>query len=147
MFKKIAALLAFLRGDDSPSFNEAELKLLSFLREALPEEEKATLAAQISAVRLVQRQNLGRIHVVYYRKPESTPLFPYPGYEHCLAKVSYKSNGKTKTTALVLHDGRLMTFERNVPLNVSDIESLVKVVLHPDGFKSVTDEIDAEEHG
>jgi hypothetical protein len=40
-----------------------------------------------------------------------------------------------------------MTFERDVPQATSEIESLVKVTLHPSGHKSVIEELDAEEHG
>ena len=40
-----------------------------------------------------------------------------------------------------------MTFERNVPKTLSDIETLSSVALHPSGFKSVAPEIDAQEHG
>jgi len=85
--------------------------------------------------------------VAYYDERSNFPKLPYDAYEYCLANVSYQSQGKTKTTSLVLHNGHLMSIERNVPQNISDIESLVKVVLHPKGFKSVTKELDEEEHG
>jgi hypothetical protein len=143
MFNKI---LAFLRGG-TRGFNDAERKLLSFVLNVLPERDKSVLSTQLSSVSLVQRQHPGRLVVAYYRKPNRVPQLPYPGYEYCLANVSYKSGGKTKTTTLTLHDGRLMTFERDVPQATSEIESLVKVTLHPSGHKSVIEELDAEEHG
>lgn len=142
MFKEI---LAFFRGGTS-SFNDAEKKLLSFVLEALPENDRAVLSTQINSVSLVQRQHPRRLVVAYYKKPETVVQLPYSEYEYCLANITYKARGKAKTTAIVLHNGRLMTFERNVPQVSSDIESLVKVVLHPTNHKSVADEINAEEH-
>lgn len=137
----------FLRGG-SRSFNEAERQILQFTLEALPAKDRETLSKQIAAVTLVQRQHPGRLVVAYYkRNPEKVPLLPYPGVEHCIAKVSYKSNGKTRTTALVLHNGKFMSFERNVPQLPTDIESVVKVALHPEGFASIAEDIEAEEHG
>jgi hypothetical protein len=72
---------------------------------------------------------------------------PYLGYEYRLAKISYKSGGRSKSTSLVLHDGRFMSFERNVPQRLSDMEEPCSVVLHPKGFRSVAPQIDAQEHG
>lgn len=143
MLSKISEfLLGGTRG-----FNEAEKRLLSFLADALPAQDRDILSRQLMAVRKVQRQHPGRLVVAYYKKGGDVPQLPYPGYEHCLANITYKSAGRTKTTSLVLHDGRFMTFERNVPRSLSDIEALGAVVLHPRGFKSVTPEIDAQEHG
>ena len=146
MLKKMFDFFNIALHGGTQSFNDAEIKILSFVLESLPENDKEILAAQIRAVSLVQRQHPGRMVVAYYRKSKNVVQLPYLGYEHCLAKVTYKSSGKAKTTALVLHDGRFMTFERNVPKTISDIESLVRVDLHPDGFSGVAEEIDAEEH-
>ena len=44
-------------------FNAAEARLLSLLSEALPAQERQTLARQLGAVRKVQRQNPGRLVV------------------------------------------------------------------------------------
>lgn len=142
----LTKVIDFFRGG-SRDFNEAEKRIFSFVSDALPPTDKATLQQQIISVRLVQRQHPGRLVVAYYKNPQTVEQLPYPGYQHCLAKVSYRSNGKAKTTYIVLHNGRFMTFERDVPQNPSDIDSLIKVVLHPDDFKDVTAEIDAEEHG
>jgi hypothetical protein len=139
-------VVAFFRGGSS-DFNSAEKRIISFMSEALPAAERDILAKQLTQIRLVQRPSAGRIVVAYYDERSNFPKLPYPGYEHCLANVSYRSKGKTKTTSLVLHDGHLMTIERNVPKEAADIESLVKVVLHPKGFTNVTRELDAEEHG
>ncbi|WP_141758660.1 hypothetical protein [Duganella sp. HH105] len=135
----------FRRG--TTRFNDAENKILAHLLAALPPVECEILRKQLLSLRLVQRPQPGRISIAYFRAPEDLEPLPYPGYEYCLATVSYKSANKTKTTAIVLHDGRLMTFERNVPRELNEIESLGKVVLHPKKFTTVTDEIDTEEHG
>ncbi len=139
-------VIAFLRGGTS-SFNEPELLLLHATLDSLPEEEAEILAKQIEAVSLIQRQHPGRLVVAYYPKRSNVPQLPYLGYEYCISKVTYKSAGKRKTTNLVLHDGRFMTFERNVPLRNEKIESIVQVVPHPGGYKPVAEEIDTEEHG
>jgi hypothetical protein len=139
-------LSGFLFGG-TRGFNAAEARVLSFLSEALPAQERQTLARQLGAVRKVQRQNPGRLVVAYYRKGDDVPRLPYPGYAYCLAHVTYMSRGHPRTTSLVLHDGRFMSFERNVPQQLSDIEAPCSVVLHPKGFESVAAEIDAEEHG
>lgn len=142
----LAKISEFLFGG-TRGFNEAEGRLLSFLVDALPAQDRDILSRQLMAVRKVQRQHPGRLVVAYYKKGDDVPQLPYLGYEHCLANVTYKSGGRTKTTSLVLHNGRFMTFERNVPQRISDIEALGAVVLHPSGFKSVAPEIDAQEHG
>jgi len=142
----LARLSEFLLGG-TRGFNDAERRLLSFVLEALPPQDREILSRQIASVRKVQRQHPGRLVAAYYRKQDDVPRLPYPGYAHCLANVSYKARGRTRTTSLVLHDGRFMTFERNVPQGLVEIESLAKVVLHPAGFRSVASEIDAEEHG
>jgi len=139
-------LFAFFRGG-TRTFNEAEMKIISCVLDVLPETEKLILSNQVASVSLVQRQNQNRMVVAFYPKSKGAPALPYPGYEHCLAKVTYKSKGKKVTTALVLHDGRLMSLERNVPAALKDIESVVGVALHPKGFSTVTTEIDASEHG
>lgn len=138
-------LYAALRGG-TPGFNAAESKVLSFVLGGLAEPDRSILRAQISAVALVQRQHPGRLVVVYYRRPNTVPALPYPEYEHCLAKVKYVSRGRARTTSLVLHDGRFMSFERNVPELESDIESLVAVEMHPEIQPSVAEEIDHAEH-
>jgi len=142
----LTKVLDFFRGG-SRDFNEAEKRLLSFLMDALPANDREVLSRQLGSIRLVQRQHPGRLVVAYYKKQQAVPQLPYPGYEYCLAKVSYKSKGRTKATSLVLHNGRFMSFERNVPENPSDIESLGKVILHPEGYSGVAEEIDTDEHG
>lgn len=139
-------VIAFLRGGSS-EFNEQEMRLLQATVESLPKKEAEILAKQITMVSLVQRQHPGRLVVAYYPKRTNAPQLPYLGYEYCISKVTYNSFGKRKTTDLVLHEGRFMTFERNVPHKEEKIESIVKVVLHPVGYKPVAEEIDAEEHG
>lgn len=121
------------------------LLLESALKE-LPDQEAPVFSKQIASVSLVQRHHPGRLVAAFYPKNKHVPQLPYGGYEYCLAKVSYRVNGKTKTTNLVLHDGRFITFERNVPLKNDNIESITKVVLHPDGYESMAAEIDREEH-
>jgi hypothetical protein len=127
-------------------FNAGEARLLQYLIEALPTGEKEILRSQLDAVSVVRRDQPGRMVIAYYRNPQRVPSLPYPGYEHCLAEVSYTSKGKPRKTALVLHDGRFMSFERNVSTSSEDVGGLVSVVLHPKGFSSVTREIDPEEH-
>jgi len=128
-------------------FNDAEAKLLSLLGDALPARDQEVLSQQINLVRKVQRQHQERLVVVYYRKNVALPKLPYPGDAYCLATITYRSEGRAKKTSLVLHDGRFMTFERNVPRKLSEIGEPISVVLHPNRFKSVAPEIDAEEHG
>jgi hypothetical protein len=138
-------LYAALRGG-TPGFSAAESRVLSFVLEGMAEPDRSTLTAQIGAVALVQRQHPGRLVVAYYRRPNTVPTLPYAGYEYCLAKVKYMSRGRARTTSLVLHDGRFMTFERNVPELERDIESLVAVEMHPGIQPTVADEIDHAEH-
>jgi hypothetical protein len=142
----LGKVLDFFRGG-SRDFNEAEKRIISFLSEALSPEDREILSRQLAKIRLVQRTGAGRMVVAYYDERSDFPKLPYLGYEHCLANVSYKSQGKTKTTSLVLHDGHLMSLERNVPQKIADIDSLVKVALHPSGFTSVTKKLEEEEHG
>lgn len=143
MIKKV---VAFLRGGTA-GFNKPELVLLNAVIDVLPKPDADILKDQIQLVSLVQRHNPGRLAAAYYPKRARIPELPYLGYEYCLANVSYKLNGSTRTTNLVLHDGRFMTFERNVPLKNDRIDSIVKVDLHPGGYKPVAQEIDSEEHG
>jgi hypothetical protein len=142
----LTRLLDFFRAG-SRDFNEAEKRLLSALGDALPAHEKEILLRQLVSVRLVQRQHPGRLVVAYYKNQEAVPQLPYPGIEYCLAKINYRSRGRNTATFLVLHYGRFMSFERNVPQTLADIESLGHAVLHPATYKGVAQEIDAEEHG
>jgi hypothetical protein len=139
------SIRAAIRGG-TPAFNRAEKQLLSHVLGALPEGERHALSAQIDAVSLVQRQHAGRLVVAFYPKSADVVRLPHSGYEHCLANVTYRHKGKRKTTAVVLHDGRLMSLERNVPIAEGDIEPPVAVTLHPRGRSGVASEIDAEEH-
>jgi len=143
MFAKISE---FIFGG-TRGFNDAENRLLASVADSLPAQDRDVLRCQINAVRKVQRQNPGRLVVAYYSERKNVPQLPYPGYEHCLAHVTYKSHGRSKTTSIVLHDGRFMTFERNVPQTLDEIEAVQSVFLHPKGFKGVAQEIDADEHG
>ena len=140
----LAKISEFLLGA-TRGFNEAETRLLSFLMDSLPAQEREILAHQLISVRKIQRPNPGQLVVAYYKSGDEVPRLPYLGYEHCLANITYMSGGRVKTTSLVLHNGRFMTFERNVPQRLSDIETLRSVVLHPKGFESVAPEIDAQE--
>ena len=142
----LAKISEFLFGG-TRGFNDAEARLLSFLMDSLPARDRDILACQLMSVRKVQRQNPGRLVAVYYRNSDEVPQLPYLGYEYCLANITYKSCGRSRTTSIVLHDGRLMTFERHVPTTLSDIETLSSVALHPGGFTTVAPDIDAEEHG
>ena len=142
MFAKISE---FLFGG-TRGFNEAENRLLLFLQEALPASDREILSRQLMSIRKVQRPQPTRMVVAYYKNVADVPQLPYPGYEHCLGNVTYTTLGKSRTTSIVLHDGRFMSFERNIPQRLSDIEALTKVVLHPKGFSSVAGEIDAQEH-
>lgn len=139
-------ILEFLFGG-TRGFNDAEARLLSSLSDVLPARDRYVFSQQLKLVRKVQRQHQARLVAVYYGKSEAIPTLPYPGYEYCLANITYRTEGRTKTTSLVLHDGRFMTFERNVPRKLSEIEGPISVVLHPKGFKSIAPEIDAAEHG
>jgi hypothetical protein len=138
-------LYARFRGGTA-SFNGAEKRILTAVLEQMPEPDRSTLEAQIRVVALVQRQHPGRLVVAYYRHPDRVPPLPYPGYEYCLAKVKFKTGAKARTTALVLHNGRFMSFERNVPRFEDEIESLVGVQMHPGQFRAVADQIDQSEH-
>ncbi len=141
----LGSVRAALRGGTS-SFNPAEKQVLSHVLAAMPEVERSTLRSQIDAVALVQRQHPGRLVVAFYPKTADVASLPYPGYEHCLAKVAYTSRGRKRTTTVVLHNGRLMSLERNVPVVVGDIEPPVSVTLHPGPGSNITSQIDAEEH-
>lgn len=141
----LTRLLDLFRGG-SRDFNEAEKHLLSALADALPANEREILLRQLVSVRLVQRQHPGRLVVAYYKNQQEVPQLPYPGIEYCIAKINYRFSGQTKATYLVLHHGRFMSFERNVPRTIADIESLGKVVMHPPTYKGVAQEIDTEEH-
>lgn len=147
MIRKVLDFLSIVFRGGTSHYNEGEMKLLLYALDALPNNEKEIFRAQINGIRLIQRQHPGRLVVSYYRKPKAIPQLPYLGMQHCLVKITYISKGKRKTTSLVLHDGRFMTFERNVPSKAAEIESLVKVLLHPSGYSSVAEEIDSEEHG
>jgi hypothetical protein len=142
----LAKISEFLFGG-TRGFNQAETRLLSSLLDALPTQDREILARQLTSIRKVQRHNPGQLVAAYYKRGVDVPQLPYSGYEYCLANVTYRSGGRSKTTSLVLHNGRFMTFERNVPRSVSEIEAVDAVVLHPRGFKSVAPEIDAQEHG
>lgn len=142
----IERALAFLRGG-TIGFTKPELLLLDSVIDALPKAESDILSKQVQSVSLVQRHNPGRLVAAYYPKRSYVPLLPYPEYEYCLAKVSYRFNGTTRTTNVVLHNGKFMTFERNVPRKNDHIDAIVKVSLHPTGYEPVAQEIDAEEHG
>lgn len=141
----IERVLAFFRGG-TVGFNKPELLLLNSVIDVLPKAESDILRKQVQSVSLVQRHNPGRLVAAYYPKRSCVPLLPYPGYEYCLAKVSYRFNGITRTTNVVLHDGKFMTFEREVPRKNDHIDEIVNVSLHPFGYKPVAQEIDAEEH-
>jgi hypothetical protein len=136
---------AALRGG-TRSFSPAEEQVLSHVLMALPEGERSTLRSQIGAISLVQRQHPGRLVVAFYPQGIDVATLPYPGYEHCLAKVTYRSHGKKRITAVVLHNGRLMSLELHVPIVEADIEPPVVVTLHPRQGSTVATEIDAEEH-
>lgn len=146
MIRTMLAWLAerLLRGR---RFNAAEARLIGFVSEALPADEREVLARQFAAVRKVRRHHPGRLVAAYYGDASKVPTLPYPGYEHCLADVTYRSTSGPRTTSVVLHHGRLMTLERNVPHSLSEVGALVGVRRHPGGFKSVATQIDAEEHG
>lgn len=141
----LSRLLEFLLGG-TPGLNAAEGHLLCFLLEALPPGDRGILSRQLQAIRKVQRQHPGRLVAVYYTRGHAVPKLPYPGDEYCLAAISYRSGRRTRTSSLLLHDGRFSTLERNVPTNLGQIDALVSVVLHPRGFESVAEEIDREEH-
>ena len=128
------------------SLNEAEQRILAAVEATLSEADRATLLHQVGMIRKVQRSNPGRMVNVYYRSTADVPRLPFEADQYCLAEVNYRSAGRDKTTSVVLHRGRLMSFERNVPQASGEIESVTSVRVHPKGWKSVTDEIDAEEH-
>lgn len=142
----LAKLSEFLFGG-TRGFNDAEARILALVADSLPVDEGVVLRRQVKAVRKVQRQNPSRLVVAFYKERDSIPALPYAGYEHCLANVTYTSRGRSKTTSLVLHHGRFMSFERNVPQTMGDIEAIQSVKLHPKGFEGIAQEIDAEEHG
>ena len=142
----LAKISEFIFGG-TRGFNEAETRLISSLIDALPAQDREVLARQLTLIHKVQRSNPGRLVAAYYKRGVDVPQLPYLGYEYCLANVTYRSEGRARTTSLVLHNGRFMTFERNVPKTASEIESVDAVVLHPRGFKSVAPEIDGQEHG
>lgn len=137
---------AFLRGGTA-CLNPAELKLIDALIEALPHDEAKILKAQIAKIDLVQRPQAGRMTIAFYRKNLDVALFKQDGYEYCLAKLRYLSGGKKRVTSIVLHDGKFMSIERNIPLKVKDVTKVIEVILHPDDYKPVAEEIDAEERG
>lgn len=141
-----AKLSEFLLGSTS-GLNEAEERLLSFVLDALPAGDREILLLQLRSIRKVQRQHPGRPVGAYYGKGSDTPRLPYPGNAYCLANVSHKSGDRARTTSIVLHDGRFMTFERHVPQRLSEIDALESVALHPRGFKSVNRSINTQEHG
>jgi len=104
------------------------------------------LSRQLQCVHKVQRQHSGPLVVACYEKGADVPQFPYLGHEHCLAHITYKPAGQTRTTAIVLHDGRLQTLENNIPLHLSEIQALSGLTLHPSGFEGVGQDIDLQEH-
>jgi hypothetical protein len=139
-------LRAWARGG-TREFNEAESILLSAVVKRLPTSEALILSEQIRSVSLVQRQHPGRLVVAYYNRSTTIPELPYPGYEHCLANVTYTTrSGTRKAMSVVLHNARLMTLERNVPQNANEVKDVLSVKLHPRGYKSEANVIDEEEH-
>ncbi len=141
----IKKIWAFLRGGTS-GFYKSELAVLASVIDLLPKPESEILKMQVEAASLIQRHNPGRLVAAYYPKNSNVPVLPYSGYEYCLAKVSYKLNGKVKTTNVVLHNGVFMSFEKNVPQKNDIIQEIKKVSLHPHDYKPVAQEINSVEH-
>lgn len=142
MIKKI---IEFLRGG-SKTFNKAEERILSAVLNALNEAEREVVSKQIAAVSLVQRQHPDRLVVAYYSKPNEVMPLPYADYEYCLARVVYESRGEKQRVAVVLHHGRIMSLEGDVPKNLQGIEHVIKVELHPQASIILTNGINSEEH-
>lgn len=147
MLGKIKDLANILIYGGSTKFNSGENTILSAVYAALPNNEKETLEEQLNSVILVQRQHPGRLVMAYYRKSANLVELPYSGYEYCLAEVKYKNNNRTKKTNVVLHDGVFQSLEHAVPKEQTEINEIISVILHPNEYKSVAEEIDNEEHG
>lgn len=146
MWAKIQnALNIFLRGGTS-TFSISEKFIIASVENELPASDRAILEEQINSISLVQRQHPGRLVVAYYQKRNKPNILPYSGYEYCLAEVHYKHENKTRKVRLVLHDGRLQSLEGAVPISQKSSFKIKKVCLHPQGFKSIAEKIDAEEH-
>lgn len=141
----LTRILEYLVGG-TRGLNAAEARLLSFLMDALPAGDREILSRQVESIRKVQRMHPGRLVAVYYTPGRAVPRLPYPGDEHCLATISYRSGARTRTCSIVLHDGRFSTLERNVPTSLAQIDAPASVALHPRGFESVAGDIDREEH-
>jgi hypothetical protein len=146
VLEKLKDFVSILIYGGSTKFNSGEIAILTAVYNALPDNEKEIFEEQRNSVKLVQRQHPGRLVMAYYRKSANVSELPYSGYEYCLAEVKYKNSNRTKNTNVVLHDGLLQSLERAVPKDDTEIDKIINVTLHPKKYKSIADEIDAEEH-
>lgn len=132
----IEQIVAFFKGGTSKFF-ETELFVLNTVIKALPANDAVILKKQIDVVSLVQRPMPGKLITAYYPKKLSVPSLPYSGYEYCIAKLIYRSQDKQRIIHVVLHEGKLMSLEGNVPLKNDCIDEIISVELHPNDYKSI----------
>ncbi len=144
--KALNGFYEFFRGG-TRSFNNGELSILSAVQARLPIAEQVVFQKQIESVSLVQRPQPGRMSIGFYGKHKKPPELPYMGYEYCLAVASYVQEGRKKKVQVMLHGGRLQSLEGSVPVANHQAFLVQEVQLHPNGVRSVTEDIDAEEHG
>ncbi|MBW0149547.1 hypothetical protein [Marinobacter arenosus] len=144
---KIADLFNAAIHGGSRSFNSGENAILDAVEAELPESEREIFSKQRSAVNLVQRQRPGKLVVAYYGKASSVPEMPYQSYEYCLAEVWHNQGKQPRKTNVVLHNGLLQSLERSVPRSESEVREIVSVLLHPQSYQSLPEELDSEEHG
>ncbi|RYD18601.1 MAG: hypothetical protein EOP88_22015 [Verrucomicrobiaceae bacterium] len=124
-----------------------EQSLIALVSAALDQEDRKTLEDQIRSIWLVQRPQPRRMTIITYHDPEKVPSFADDSYEQCLAELRIKTGtGKPRTARLMLHRGRLHSFEGSIPESITP-SCHCELTLWPHRKSTTAKAIDKREHG
>jgi hypothetical protein len=104
-------LVSWLVYGGSRTLRDYERRVLDFVAESLPMEDRRALAEQLAGLDHLKRLHGDRMVTFYYEKQDALPLLSNQGLEQKLATVRLDSGQKKVRATMVSHRGRLSSLE------------------------------------
>lgn len=139
----LGLLLKRLVHGGSSHLDAIEMKALESVLTQLSEEEAQAIRMQLEDLETVQKSAGDRMVCMWYRDSARSPLLE--GGDFCLARLRIAEGKKSGTIQLMVHGGRLQSFEYSRGLPSRDF-TVSSMEIRPSKVPSVASAVDRVEH-
>ncbi|MEL6370286.1 MAG: hypothetical protein AAFR03_06170 [Pseudomonadota bacterium] len=148
LFKSINRLLHYICGDGSWRLLGHEEAMVNACIESLPDSAAQSVKRQLKSGFFVERIPDGRVNRIFPRRKDRAMAIELPGFEDCLYKVRFETDGEKMTGHVTFYDGFIYSVEFKKPKKYFKNKAINILRVSKGRSKdSVAEILDRAEHG